>query len=121
MRGQSAPRGDGRRRDGPRECNPVRPTVTFYHDTGETDHARPVITVGIEARSDPASNHPLLSCAVVDRPQRDPVTEAQLADANRVFAIMEAACPAVFSPTPLASEHVKGLWQRQYANTEATP
>ena len=74
----------------------------------------------IEARSDPASNHPLLSCAVVDRPQRDPVTEAQLADANRVFAIMEAACPAVFSPTPLASEHVKGLWQRQYANTEAT-
>ncbi len=61
----------------------------------------------------------LASCAVVDRPQRDPVVDAQLADANQVFGILEAACPKLFSPAPFASEHGHGQWQRHYINSEA--
>jgi hypothetical protein len=70
-------------------------------------------------RSSATSIQHLSSCAAIDRPQRDPVVDAQRAQADRVFAILEAACPKIFSPTPFSSEHGYGLWQRHYANTEA--
>lgn len=70
-------------------------------------------------RSSATSIQRLSSCAAIDRPQRDPVIDAQRAEADRVFAILEAACPKLFSPTPFSSEHGNGLWQRHYANTEA--
>jgi hypothetical protein len=61
----------------------------------------------------------LLSCAVLYRPERDPEIERTRIEADRVFAILEAACPKVFTPTPLTSEHGVGVWQRHYMNTEA--
>lgn len=73
----------------------------------------------VEASSDPLARRELSSCAILERPQRDPVIESQLADANRVFFILEKACPKIFVPTPFASEHGIGIWQRHYMNTEA--
>jgi hypothetical protein len=67
----------------------------------------------------PRTEHRLLSCAVLYRPARDPAIERTRADADRVFSIMEAACPDVFVPTPLTSEHGVNVWQRHYMNTEA--
>jgi hypothetical protein len=61
----------------------------------------------------------LLSCAVVYLTDKDPVADAELAKANKVFAILEAACTQAFSPGPMASEHGTGVWQRNYLNTEA--
>jgi hypothetical protein len=65
------------------------------------------------------ANHRLQSCAVLYRSARDPVIDQQRADADRVFSILEAACPRVFSPTPFSSEQGLGYWQRHYMNTEA--
>ena len=67
----------------------------------------------------PPSNPRVLSCAALYRPERDAAIDAQRAQADKVFAIMEAACPKLFSPTPLASEYGAGIWQRHYVNTEA--
>ena len=60
-----------------------------------------------------------LSCAVLYRPARDPAIERERVAADRVFEVMEAACPSLFAPTPMASEHGAGIWQRHYINTEA--
>jgi hypothetical protein len=67
----------------------------------------------------PDRERELLSCAVIYRTDKDPVADAQLVAANKVFAILEAACPRVFSPTPLASEHGIDSWQREYLETES--
>jgi len=67
----------------------------------------------------PDRERDIRSCGVVYRTDKDPVADAQLAKANKVFDILEAACPRVFSPTPFASEHNVGVWQRHYLNTEA--
>jgi hypothetical protein len=66
-----------------------------------------------------APDRRLLSCAVVYRPERDPAIEEQRVRAEKVFAIVEAACPRLLSPVPLASEHGEGSWERQYLNSEA--
>ncbi len=92
-----------------RDCEPIEMVVSASAASG-----------GAAGASNGTSpNMPLQSCAVIDRPQRDPVVEAQLADANKVFAILEAACPVVFSPTPFVSEHGAGLWERHYMNSDA--
>ncbi len=67
----------------------------------------------------PPTNPQVLSCAALYRPERDPAIEAQRMQAEQVFAVMEAACPALFSPRPLASEYGAGVWQRHYVNSEA--
>jgi len=60
-----------------------------------------------------------LSCGVVYRTDKDPAADARRAEAEKVFAILEAACPRLFAPTPFASEQTVGGWQRHYLNTEA--
>ena len=67
----------------------------------------------------PDRERDLLSCGVVYRTDKDPEADQQLVAANKVFAILEAACPKVFTPTPFAAEHNTGVWQRQYVNSEA--
>jgi hypothetical protein len=67
----------------------------------------------------PDRERDLRSCGVIYRTDRDQAADEQLVAANKVFAIMEAACPGLFSPTPFASEHNTGTWQRRYLNTEA--
>jgi hypothetical protein len=67
----------------------------------------------------PDRERDLLSCAVLYRSDKDASADAQLATAKRVFAVLEAACPRIFSPTPLASEHNVGTWRRHYLNTDA--
>jgi hypothetical protein len=76
----------------------------------------PMTRDGVEV-TDPDAN--LKSCAVLYTPMRDPVVEREHADADRVFALMEAACPNVFAPQPFVSEHGPGVWQRHYINTDA--
>ena len=67
----------------------------------------------------PDRERDLRSCAVVYRPGRDLSTDAEQLVAERVFAIMEAACPKIFAPAPLASEHRIGGWWRHYLNSDA--
>ncbi|MBC7665800.1 MAG: hypothetical protein H7276_18760 [Caulobacter sp.] len=61
----------------------------------------------------------LLSCAVRYLSRKDSAAEVERVTAEKVFEILEAACPTVFSPRPMASEHSVGVWQRHYLNTEA--
>jgi hypothetical protein len=66
----------------------------------------------------PDRERDLLSCGVVYRTDKDPVADQQLVAANKVFEILEAACPKVFTPTPFVSEHGPTVWQRHYANSD---
>jgi hypothetical protein len=66
----------------------------------------------------PDRERDMLSCAVLYRTDKDPVADQQLATAKKVFDILEAACPRNFSPSPFASDHNTGVWQRHYMNTE---
>jgi hypothetical protein len=67
----------------------------------------------------PDRERDLRSCAIVYRTDRDRAADAQRLVAERVFAIMEAACPRIFAPTPLASQHRLGGWWRHYLDTDA--
>ena len=71
---------------------------------------------GTDGRPGP---HREFSCGVLYLAGKNPAVEQWRGQAERVFAVMEAACPRVFSPSPLASEHGVGVWQRHYLNTEA--
>jgi hypothetical protein len=73
----------------------------------------------VDATKSAVNRRELLSCAVIYRTDRDLVADAELVTANKIFAILESACPRAFSPTPMASEHGTGVWQRSYLNTEA--
>ncbi|MCZ2438994.1 MAG: hypothetical protein LC119_02315 [Burkholderiales bacterium] len=64
------------------------------------------------------ASSPLLSCNAAPRPQRDLELEAQLARADQVFDLLQAHCPAVFGPPPLASDIGDGVVQRRYVNTD---
>ena len=66
-----------------------------------------------------APDRRLLSCAVLYRSERDTAIDQQRVRAEQVFAIMEAACPSLLGPPPLASEYGAHTWQRQYLNSEA--
>ncbi|MBC7665799.1 MAG: hypothetical protein H7276_18755 [Caulobacter sp.] len=61
----------------------------------------------------------LRSCGVLYRSDKDPAADAQIQAAKRVFAILEAACPRVFAPSPLASQRNIDTWQRHYLNSDA--
>lgn len=73
-----------------------------------------------DAQAGPVSGaeHQMHSCAIVYRTDKDPVADAQLVTANKVFAILEAACPRALAPVPFASEHGNGVEQRHYLNSE---
>jgi hypothetical protein len=68
---------------------------------------------------EPRTGRHLMSCAAIERPERDPIVDNQRLVAQRVFAILEAACPGVFSPTPFTEDRGPGFWQRTYMNTDA--
>lgn len=61
----------------------------------------------------------LLSCAAVRLERRDMDIETRVAEAERVFAMIEDHCPRVFGPRPFASEVGPTVVQRLYGNSDA--
>lgn len=60
----------------------------------------------------------LVSCRVLPSERRDPTFSARLADADRVFALLEADCPRVFGPRPFVSDANPGAVWRRYMNSD---
>lgn len=60
----------------------------------------------------------LLSCAAVEDARTDPRFDHDLAQADRVFALLEAACPRVFGPRPMISDANPGAIWRRYMNSD---
>lgn len=61
----------------------------------------------------------LLSCAAIPRRDRDPVIDARVAQADRVFELLETRCPHIYAPRPFASDIGPVSVQRLYANHDA--
>jgi hypothetical protein len=59
------------------------------------------------------------SCAARTHTGMDPDYATDKAFAERVFAIVEAACPRVFGPPPMATNADLGAWHRHYVNSDA--
>jgi len=66
----------------------------------------------------PEKERAIFSCGVIYRHDRDEAADAQRVVARKVFAILEAACPRMFTPVPFAEERGAGVWQRHYLSTE---
>ncbi len=61
----------------------------------------------------------VLSCPAVAAQRADPALDRTLAEADALFARVEAACPRIFGPSPMASEYLpSGIWRR-YMNSDA--
>lgn len=61
----------------------------------------------------------LLSCAARPAPARDADIERRLALADRVFTLLETACPRIFGPRPFVSDIGSVMVQRLYMNSDA--
>lgn len=61
-----------------------------------------------------------LSCAVSDSTVRDPVMDASMARADRVFGVLENTCPEIYGPPGFASERGIQDWRRFYSNSDST-
>lgn len=61
----------------------------------------------------------LRSCAAKPRQGTDPQYLPELAAAEAVFSIVEAQCPRVFGPRPMATDGDLDAWQRRYLNSNA--
>ncbi len=61
----------------------------------------------------------LRSCGSVTRTLVDPTYEAAAAAAESVFGTVEAQCPLIFGPRPMAIDGDLDAWQRRYLNSNA--
>ncbi len=61
----------------------------------------------------------LLSCPAVEDRRDDRQLDAELKRADQVFALIEAACPRVFGPSPMASDYGPQRVWRHYMNSDA--
>lgn len=85
---------------------------SLYLDTHEAGEPGP------DGRPPPRGMR-LLSCAAVPRTDRDADIDARVAQADRVFELIETGCPRIFAPRPFASDIGPGSVQRLYANHDA--
>ena len=58
----------------------------------------------------------LLSCHAITRTDVNSTLDGELIRADKVFSLMEARCPKVFGPAPLATDIGENIFQRRYAN-----
>lgn len=65
----------------------------------------------------PDTEH-LISCGVVPDTSDHSAVLAERQAAERVLDRVEAACPALFQPSGMASEHMGPTWERFYFNTD---
>lgn len=81
-------------------------------DTSDCETAR--------IRTPPDSKRPRLlsSCRAVPSERRDPAFAAKLAEADRVFALLEANCPRIYGPRPFVSDANPGAIWRRYMNSD---
>lgn len=62
----------------------------------------------------------IASCGIVEREDgRGPGYDEAVKQANRVFSAAESSCPTVFSPPPMVTEGVPGLFARRYISSDA--
>jgi hypothetical protein len=61
----------------------------------------------------------LLSCAAVPERRADPVLDQRLAEADRVFSLLEARCPRIYGPRPMVSDYGPQITWRRYMNSDA--
>lgn len=77
----------------------------------------------VPTASAPSNGHApalaLMSCGALPAPERDPDIERRVAQADRVFALLEAACPRIFGPRPFVSDIGSVVVQRLYMNSDA--
>lgn len=81
--------------------------------------ARPALTLQTGVPKDEAQGIALLSCQAAPIERRDMALEARIAEADGVFALLEAQCPRVFGPRPFTSEVGETVVQRLYGNSDA--
>lgn len=82
-------------------------------------HARPALTLTTGEDQSVAAGVRLLSCRAKRIGARNEALEARVAQADRVFALLEGRCPRIFGPRPFASEVGRDVVQRLYANSDA--
>ena len=61
----------------------------------------------------------LVSCALLRRTVDDPAYEIDRATADRVLDTLEARCPKLLRPRPMATDADLGTWQRRYVNSDS--
>lgn len=81
-------------------------------DTSDCETAR------IHTPADSKRPRLLSSCRVVPSDRRDPAFAARLAEADRVFALLEANCPRIYGPRPFVSDANPGAIWRRYMNSD---
>lgn len=62
---------------------------------------------------------PLMSCRAVPRVTVDSRYDADRAQAERAFHVLERQCPRIFGPSPMATNADLGAWRRFYMNSDA--
>jgi hypothetical protein len=58
----------------------------------------------------------LLSCKAIPRTDVDPELDKALIRADTVYSLLEAQCPKIFGPVPMATDVGDNVFQRRYAN-----
>ena len=61
----------------------------------------------------------LLSCAAVAEQRADPALDRRVAEADRVFGLLEARCPRIYGPRPMVSDYGPQITWRRYMNSDA--
>lgn len=97
----------------PRDCAPISVR-------GLPPDLESILTVGTKRIEGPPSDTTLLlSCRAVTDDSDHSLEVAREGAVDRVFAHLEDACPQLFQPRGLVSEHTTGSsWRRRYVNTD---
>jgi hypothetical protein len=89
------------------DCDPIVLDSDALTDSGRT--------LGKDADKGPKTTT-LLSCKAVPRTDVDPELDKALIRADKVYALIEAQCPRIFGPVPMATDVGDNVFQRRYAN-----